>query len=186
MKNDELIEQSKEIVKRKRNRPDLEKFGYELAEPGDNAKATMFILELDQFDRVDLADSNQVNKRIHDFMQLCVKYDTKPQVSGLADSLGVDRRRLWEIANDVEHRNLNASSETRDLIKKAYRKLEVLWEYYIQNGKINPVSGIFLGKNNFGYADRQEVILTPNTPLGTDSDPAELQKRITGSVVEED
>jgi hypothetical protein len=33
----------------------------------------------------------------------------------------------------------------------------------MQNGKINPVSGIFLGKNNFGYSDKQEYVLTPNT-----------------------
>lgn len=31
------------------------------------------------------------------------------------------------------------------------------------NGKINPASGIFLGKNNFGYQDTQEYIVTPNT-----------------------
>ena len=31
------------------------------------------------------------------------------------------------------------------------------------NGKINPVSGIFLGKNHFGYQDKQEYVVTPNT-----------------------
>ena len=31
------------------------------------------------------------------------------------------------------------------------------------SGKINPVSGIFLGKNNFGYQDKQEYVVTPNT-----------------------
>jgi hypothetical protein len=31
------------------------------------------------------------------------------------------------------------------------------------SGKINPVSGIFLGKNNFGYTDKQEYVVTPNT-----------------------
>ena len=31
------------------------------------------------------------------------------------------------------------------------------------NGKINPVSGIFLAKNLFtGYSDKQEFVLTPN------------------------
>jgi hypothetical protein len=44
--------------------------------------------------------------------------------------------------------------------------LEALWEDYMQNGKINPVSGIFIGKNHFGYQDKQEVVLTPNNPLG--------------------
>jgi hypothetical protein len=38
-----------------------------------------------------------------------------------------------------------------------------MWEHYMMNGKINPVSGIFLGKNNFGYQDKQEYVVTPNT-----------------------
>ena len=43
--------------------------------------------------------------------------------------------------------------------------LEQLWEYYMQNGKINPVSGIFLGKNNFGYVDKTEHVIEPRATL---------------------
>ncbi len=32
--------------------------------------------------------------------------------------------------------------------------METMWEDYMLNGQINPVSGIFLGKNNFGYRDQ--------------------------------
>lgn len=176
----------KQVVKRKRNRPDLQQFGYELAEPGDNSKATMFIQALNKFDRVDLSDEKAVKQRMDDFWQLCIDFDTKPQVSGMADVLGLDRRRLWEITHDVPHRNLECSSATRDLIKKEYRKLEVLWEYYILNGKVNPVSAIFLGKNNFDYADKQEITLTPGSPLGEVSDQKQLEERIAGSVVVEE
>lgn len=182
-KNDTTMEQ---VVKRKRNRPDLQQFGYELAEPGDNSKATMFIQALNKFDRVDLSDEKAVKQRMDDFWQLCIDFDTKPQVSGMADVLGLDRRRLWEITHDVPHRNLECSSATRDLIKKEYRKLEVLWEYYILNGKVNPVSAIFLGKNNFDYADRQEITLTPGLPLGDSPDQKQLEERIAGSVVVEE
>ena len=42
--------------------------------------------------------------------------------------------------------------------------MEELWENYMQTGRINPVSGIFLGKNNFGYQDKQDVVITPNNP----------------------
>ena len=182
-KNDTTM---KQVVKRKRNRPDLQQFGYELAEPGDNSKATMFIQALNKFDRVDLSDEKAVKQRMDDFWQLCIDFDTKPQVSGMADVLGLDRRRLWEITHDVPHRNLECSSATRDLIKKEYRKLEVLWEYYILNGKVNPVSAIFLGKNNFDYADKQEITLTPGTPLGDNLDQKQLEDRISGSVVVEE
>ena len=47
----------------------------------------------------------------------------------------------------------------------------------MQNGKINPVSGIFLMKNNMGYQDKQEVVLTPNTQLGDSTTPEELQQK---------
>jgi hypothetical protein len=32
---------------------------------------------------------------------------------------------------------------------------------------MNPVSAIFLGKNNFGYADKQDIVVTPNTAAET-------------------
>jgi hypothetical protein len=53
----------------------------------------------------------------------------------------------------------------QQVILEAYDLLEELWENYMQNGKINPVAGIFLGKNNFGYADKQEYVVTPNTAI---------------------
>ena len=55
----------------------------------------------------------------------------------------------------------------------------------MQNGKVNPASGIFLGKNMFGYKDTQDVVVTPQTPLGDYQSPEELQKRINASVVED-
>lgn len=33
----------------------------------------------------------------------------------------------------------------------------------MNSGKVNPVAGIFLGKNNYGYQDKTEYVLTPNT-----------------------
>ena len=35
----------------------------------------------------------------------------------------------------------------------------------MQNGSINPVSAIFLLKNNYQYVDKSEVMITPNSPL---------------------
>jgi hypothetical protein len=79
---------------------------------------------------------------------------------GLA--IGLDRRRLWEIRSG-SNRNASIPQECKDIICEVYDSLEVLWEGYMTNGKINPVSGIFLGKNYFGYQDKQEYVVTPNT-----------------------
>jgi hypothetical protein len=55
--------------------------------------------------------------------------------------------------------------------------MEELWETYMQNGKINPVSGIFLAKNNYGYSDKQEYVVTPNTPQLSDADTATIEAK---------
>lgn len=72
-------------------------------------------------------------------------------------SLRVAKSTMWEWRQG----NYRAGTH-QEIICRAYDVLEALWEDYMLNGKINPVSGIFLGKNNFGYADKQEYVLTPN------------------------
>ena len=48
---------------------------------------------------------------------------------------------------------------TADCIKKAYKMMENMWESYMNSGKLNPVTGIFLGKNNYGYQDKVEHVV---------------------------
>ena len=55
--------------------------------------------------------------------------------------------------------------------------MENLWEDYMNSGKINPVSGIFLGKNNFGYQDKTEYVLPPNTNTDNDYSADEIRER---------
>lgn len=57
------------------------------------------------------------------------------------------------------------------MIKKAIALIEEQWNDWMLNGKVNPAAGIFLGKNMFGYKDVQDVVVTPNNPLGDDADP---------------
>jgi len=130
---------------------------------GDNNKYTTFALAIMQMQKIDVNDPVQLGERLVDYFQLCADSDMKPGVAALSLAIGLDRRRLWEINNDVAGRNVSMPQECKDIIKTAYNSLEVLWEGYMTSGKINPVSGIFLGKNNFGYQDKQEYVVTPNT-----------------------
>ena len=56
--------------------------------------------------------------------------------------------------------------------------MENLWENYMQNGKINPVAGIFLGKNNYGYQDKTEYVVTPNQQRDSDYSEQEIRERL--------
>jgi hypothetical protein len=128
---------------------------------------------------IDLHDPKQVNNRLNEFFTIHAEADMKPTVSGMGMALGLDRRRLWEIKTGNYHTSKELSelpTPTTDSIKKAYEYMELLWENYMQNGKINPVSGIFLGKNNFGYVDRQEFIAAPAGDSGSDYNAEDIKR----------
>ena len=168
-KNDDDI--VRELVEKPKKKPRGKNIGETLApvtEPGDNAKYINVSLQLFNLPSIDLKDPEQVQARLNEYFNIQFDADVKPTVAGMAMALGMDRRRLWEIRADVANRNQDLPTLTRDYIKRAYDFMENLWENYMQNGKINPVSGIFLGKNNFGYQDKTEYVVTPN--VHNDSD----------------
>lgn len=137
----------------------------DLAEPGDNTNFLAHALAIRNMPAIDTSDPVQVKQRIDDYFVLCVQHDIKPSVKGFLNALRVAKSTLWEWRQG----NYRAGTH-QQIICEAYDVLEALWEDYMMNGKINPVSGIFLGKNNFGYQDKQEYVLTPNQQQITPED----------------
>jgi len=177
-------EQITDVVKKKqkRNRPDLANFGQEFIEPGDNAKYISFALESMKMPSLDFDNVPAVQERIEWYFTRCFQNDMKPGVVGLANALGVDRKTLWSWKTGIRRETNTALVDT---IKKAYSFLEEMWEQYMQNGKISPPNGIFLGKNNFDYRDEQQVVITPNNPL-QDIDSETARKRLIDAIPAED
>ena len=151
-----------------------------MLEPGDNTKFLNVGMQLFTMSKIDLTDPVQVQDRLREFFQIHVDADLKPTVAGMGMALGLNRQRLWEIKTGNYHTSKSLSelpTLSTETIKKAYDYMEILWENYMQNGKINPVSGIFLGKNNFSYVDKQEHVITPNTNSDNDYNADDIRKR---------
>ena len=177
LKDNELAEIGKKVTKRKR--PDLTEKQSVHTKPGDNTKYINHSLKLYDLPKVDMSNTDAVNQRVKEYFQICSDDDMKPSVAGLALALDIDRRRLWEIREGKMGKNPAVS----DTLKKTMQLLDLQMVDYMQNGQINPVSGIFLMKNNFGYADKQEVVVTPQSPLGDTKDTKEIEDRYVDSVV---
>ena len=174
-KNDDDI--VKEVVKKKpRGGNNILTDAALNVEPGDNTKYVLLGAKLFNLPSIDLHDPEQVNDRLNEFFKIHAEADMKPTVSGMGMALGLDRRRLWEIKTG-NAKAMDLPTSTADSIKRAYEYMEILWENYMQNGKINPVSGIFLGKNNFGYQDKTEYVVTPNMHNDSDYDAEDIKKR---------
>ena len=180
-------EQIMATVKKKRNRPDLANFGQENVEPGDNSR---FIrearvafdggLERRTLPPIDISDPEQVKQRISEYLDFCEMNDKKPSPVAMANWIGVSRETL----NTWKRGEFRADTHS-DVIKKAMALMEEVWYDMMQNGKINPASGIFLAKNVFQYKDVADVVVTPNNPL-QDLDTETARKRITDAIPAED
>ena len=184
MTNQQLKDIGEQTIKRGRGRPkgtggNRRPDSTVQTEPGDNTKYINHSMRLANLPKIDIDDKEQVANRINEYFSICAQDDMKPSVIGLAVALDIDRRRLWEIREGVRGGN----KEARDLLKKAMSLLELQMNDYMQNGKINPVSAIFLSKNHFGYADKQEVVVTPQSPLGEGQDVKQIEDRYKESIV---
>lgn len=153
-----------------------------MTEPGDNAKYLSLNMELFNMPDIDMEKVEEVQQRLNDYFMLYAKYDMKPTMAGMAMALnGMSRQTLRAIATGQPTGGAGYTTalppEVATSIKKAYFLMENLWENYMQNGKVNPVAGIFLGKNNYGYQDKTEYVITPNAQQDSDYSADEIRER---------
>lgn len=158
-------------AKKHRNRPDLQKFGEENTEPGDNARYLRYAMASLNLPPIDVSDPKQVEKRIMEYFDYCIQNDRKPNIKGLGNWIGVDDETVMRWRRGEYRKDTHCG-----LIKKAVDVLQEMWWDYGLNGKCNPASWIFIGKNAFSMRDEQQVVITPNNPL-ENADPSETRKK---------
>lgn len=129
--------------------------------PKTNAESIDFVMTYMQWPSIDLADPEQVKQRGLDYFALCEQYGTKPLISAFCIVMGTTRGELLRWSKGQRSSLADKlSADSEQIFKNFVSNLEVFWEYAMQNdGYRNPVSGIFLGKNNFGYRDQSETIV---------------------------
>lgn len=172
-------EAAKKIMKEKRKAA-LAELPKAKIEPGDNTKFLNNSLAMWDWVQPDMRDPVAVRGRVKEYFQLCADSDMRPSVAGFSFAFGVSRKTMWAWIAGTRN---NLSTAVIDELKRAYAILNIQMEDYMQNGKINPISGIFLMKNNMGYEDKTEMIVSPNNPIGADMSEDELRKKIEADII---
>lgn len=155
-------EQVVEVVKKKRTRPDRTEALTPHCEPGEISRMLRQAMTISHWPDIDTNKAEDVASRIDLYHTFCIDNDIKPDMVGMALAIGVDRTTLWKWENGVES---NKPQAVRNVIKKGREINELMMSQMMQNGRINPVVGIFLLKNSHGYKDQQDVVITPNNPM---------------------
>lgn len=129
--------------------------------PRNNRDSIELVRELSRWPTIDPSDPEQLWNRFDEFCELCERHNSKILVSGLCMSFGMSRNEVLDWSKGKRTRLDNVlSPESADALKNILKSLEVSWECAMQNdGYRNPVTGIFLGKNNFGYKDESQTIV---------------------------
>ena len=149
-------------------------------EPGEVAHLVAFHMEFANVERADFKETSDVRQHIDFYLEKCAEYNLRPSIIGLANALGIDRMQLYRMysGNYVNGKPpYGASEECMLLVKKTYGFIAENLEVGMQNGKVNPVSAMFLLKNHLGYTDTNEVVIKRSEDSENVIDVSEIRKR---------
>ena len=115
-------------------------------------------------------------ERLNEYFTRLSETGEIPTVEKMCLALGTVRATVWEWEQ-------GKIGHTRaDMIKKAKEILSAMDAELVSSGKLPQISYIFRAKNFFGLKDQQEVVLTPNNPLGDTGDPEALKEKYLRTV----
>jgi hypothetical protein len=118
-------------------------------------------------------DDEECRQRLEWFFDTCGQTGQLPTVEKMVMSLGAVKSTVFNWENGV-----GCSQVRMNLIKKAKEFIASFESEMVTEGKINPVVYIFRAKNYFGMKDQQDVVLKPESPLGSTVDQARLESTI--------
>lgn len=111
---------------------------------------------------IDTNDIEEMKRRFDRYLSLCEQYDQKVGNQAAYAAIGLTKEQVWDFINR------NKSNPTRsDFLKKVQQICGIYRESLMEDGKVNPVTGIFWQKNYDGMRDAQEIVVSPAVnPLG--------------------
>ena len=146
------------------------------ATPGEIKKLINYALDVFQESTPDLHKPEQVKATIESYFRTCIVRGVRPGNMGLYAALGITKQDYHDIVNG--RNKSKASPACIDLIKKAVRAMGAYREGLAMEGKLNPVTYIFMGKNFDGLADTQQIEVTAQPGQQPTLTPEQIARQI--------
>ena len=102
--------------------------------------------------RLEVWDPESIGQRTIEYLNKCKEDGVRVNLSAYALSLGTTPDGLNDLVADKR-----LSDETRAAVLKGISMVEAIMIEMMMEQRINPVTGIFLLKNHFGYKDQSEI-----------------------------
>ena len=147
--------------------------------PGEVSRIMMQMLAIAHWPEIDTDNAQLVSERIHEYHCFCAEQDMKPSVVGMALAIGTDRITMWKWEHGIES---SKPQDVRNAIRKGREINEMMMVHLLQNGRVSPATAIFLLKNDHGYKDQQDVVISPTSPYDSASQEELAQRYLDGTV----
>lgn len=155
----------------------MEGVGKVSVKPGDNTKYASLLMEVNSWGDIDVSSVPALEDRMGKYLQFCFDNDLKIGNQMCYFALGITKDDVY----NWEH-GRTLGQEHSEFIKKVRKLCSGNRELLLQDGKVNPILGIFWQKNYDGLKDVQDLVLTPNNLIGDIQDEGEIAKRYVQSV----
>jgi len=121
---------------------------------GKNREILKNALEALNHPRVDVKDPKAIQERITEYLKFCMDNNIIPGVGACANWLGVSIETLlsW-------YSGRTGSPEHQIVAARFYGLMQDVWQQNMNDGNINNITGMFMGKVFFGYRDTQEIVV---------------------------
>ena len=146
--------------------------------PGENARRVRIAKVLMSKPKFDLTSADSIGERFLWYLDVCEEYDDRPTVEGFALASGYSRSHLFRALHG-EYKSV--PEESVNTLKRVWDMLNQMMAQYMVDGHLNPVTAIFLLKNNFGYKDQTETVVMKKDPYESGS-PEEIAQRYLSGV----
>ena len=146
------------------------------ATPEEISNLTSLALSVFMIKTPDLHNPDEVQQAIINYFQTCQTHGTRPGNLGLYAALGMSRQDYHDVING--RNKSKVSPECIDIVKRAARAVGVYREGLALQGKINPVTYIFMGKNYDGLEDVTRLDVSADRGPAANLSPDEIAKQI--------
>lgn len=122
---------------------------------------------------IDESKIEEVMQRTGEYFAECQKQGAKVGTAGLCAWLGIHRQTWYTWCNGTSRRETHY-----DFCVRVMGVLDAALEGYMQNSKVNPLTGIYYSKNHFGYKDKSEVVIEPKNTVTTETNMSDVMSLI--------
>lgn len=140
---------------------------------GYNTRRIKFMQAILPTEPLDTDDVEEMKRRFQRYLELCAEWDMKIGNQAAYAAIGINKDHVydWTVRRQT-------NPKRADFVKRVQQFCAMYREGLMEDGKVNPVTGIFWQKNYDGMKDQQEVVLTPNaSPLGDQTDAEALKQK---------